>query len=102
MISQSWAPRFVPLMIPYADLSASMLDPLPRNVTFSPSACDAPPVLRDSESGNHLAPSPEGLTQIASGCERLLDGQALSVVRGLAAALQLPPDSGGPFIDFRA
>lgn len=59
--------------------------------------CDAPRDMRDWMTENHLAPSSDLLAQVTSRFERLLDCQALGQIRGLAAALQLPPDAGGSF-----
>jgi hypothetical protein len=56
--------------------------------------------LLDQPNGIHLAPTSNGLAQVAPGFKRLLDGEALRQVRGYAAMLQLSPDSGGPFRHF--
>lgn len=64
--------------------------------------CDAPRILRDRRAVNHLAPASDGLTQVAPLLERLLDGQALRQVRGIAAELQMPPDASGSLVDLVA
>ena len=57
--------------------------------------CAAPFRMRDCRIGNHLAPASDGLSQVASTLECLLDSQALGQVRGRAAALQCTLDPSG-------